>query len=359
MKLGRILSQTAAAASLVALPRLALAQVPADYTGTPFMGTPWPVPGRIDFENYDDGGQGVGWSVDDHTGNFGVGGCGGNLYREDMPHPQICVTNAVEGDVYSAGANMGMPYPLDGSESMYIGYTHGVDWVKLTVDVKQAGTYTLSSTWASEGGGADGIKMQISMNDVLVADVSLDGTGGYHNWVDFTDFATVELQAGVQVLQFAAKSQHLNYDYLQLTLQLPGGGTDDGSGNAGAAGSGGMAGAGGDDGIGPGGAAGAPSGGVGGASAGAAGAAEGGQVGALGGSGGTAGTGDTSSAAGSAGAAGATAGGDPGAAAPMANGGDVNTDSGCAIASAPRSRSFGLLLAMGFAALAWAQRRRR
>lgn len=355
MKLGRILSQTAAAVSLVALPRLALAQVPADYTGTPFMGTPWPIPGRIDFENYDDGGQGVGWSVDDHTGNFGVGGCGGNLYRTDMPHPQICVTNAVEGDVYSAGANMGMPYPLDGSESMYIGYTHGVDWVKLTVDVKQAGTYTLSSTWASEGGGADGIKMQISMNDQLVADVSLEGTGGYHNWVDFTDFATVELQAGVQVLQFAAKSQHLNYDYLQLTLQLPGGGVDDGSGNAGAGGSSGTAGAGGAGGTG-----GVATSGAGGASAGAGGTAEGGQVGVVGGSGGSDGTSQVAGAAGSAGSSGATAaGGDLGSAAPMGNGSDVNTDSGCAIALAPRSRSFGLLLAFGCAALAWARRRRR
>src|SRR6185436_18782105 len=63
------------------------------------------------------------------------------------------------------------------------------------------------------------------------------------NWVAYPDFATVTLDAGIQVLKFAPKSQHLNYDYLQFSLMLPGGGVDDGSGSAG--GSSGAGGAGG------------------------------------------------------------------------------------------------------------------
>lgn len=225
------------------------AAVPAGYTGTPFKGTPWPIPGRIDFENFDEGGQDVSWKVDDHTGNFGEGGCAANGHREGI-HPQLCQTNTNPGEVdtFTAGPMMGQKYPSDAMpQSIYIGYTHAVDWVKLTVNVSVAGTYKLSSTWASEPGGAEGIHVQVSMNDMLKADAKMPGTGGYHNWVLYPDFATVELEAGVQVLQFNAKSQHLNYDYLQLSRVLPAGGVDDGSGSSsgGGTGAGGAAGTGG------------------------------------------------------------------------------------------------------------------
>ena len=200
------------------------ADIPAGYTGKPYMGTPWPIPGRIDFENYDDGGMGVGWRVDDSTANFGVGGCPGNSYRTDLPHPQLCQTNTNPGenDIYSAGPMMGMHYPSDAMpKSIYIGYTHGADWVRLTVNVAKAGMYKLSSVWASDPGGAGAIHFQILFNDVMKADVSLTGTGNYHNWVEFPDFATIQLDAGVQVLQFNAKSMHMNYDYIQFSLVTP------------------------------------------------------------------------------------------------------------------------------------------
>ncbi len=219
----------------------AYAEVPAGYQGTPFKGSPATIPGRIDFENYDEGGQNVAWRVDDHTGNFGQGGCAANDYRMGTPHPQLCLTNnANEVDTYSSGPMLGQKYPSDAMpQSIYIGYTHGADWVKLTVNVTKAGMYKLSSTWGSEPSGADAIKFQISFNDMLKADVELPGTGGYHNWVAYPDFATVTLDAGVQVLQFAPKSMHLNYDYLQFSLVLPGGGVDDGSMGAGGGGAGG------------------------------------------------------------------------------------------------------------------------
>jgi hypothetical protein len=233
------------------------ADIPAGYKGTPYMGTPWPIPGRIEFENYDDGGQDVAWHVDDNTGNFGQGGCAGNDLRMGI-HPQICRTNTSvgENDLFSAGPQKGTHYPSDAMpQSYYIGYTHPFDWVKLTVNVATAGTYKISSTWASDPGGAGGIKMQILFNDKVKADVSLTGTGGYHNWVEFPDFATVELEAGVQVLEFAPKSFHLNYDYMQISLVKPDGSVDPGGGgtamDGGAmVGAGGMSGAGGGAGAG-------------------------------------------------------------------------------------------------------------
>ncbi|HTM45142.1 MAG TPA: hypothetical protein VL137_09325, partial [Polyangiaceae bacterium] len=362
--------------SLVCLfPKTASAAVPATYTGTPYMGTPWPIPGRIDFENYDDGGENVAWRVDDSTANFGVGGCQGNDYRTELPHPQICKSNAAEGDVYSAGPMVGQPYALG---SLYIGYTHGADWVKMTVDVKTAGTYVLSSTWGSEPSGAGAIHFQILMNDVMKADVSLDGTGGYHNWVVYDNFAMVDLDAGVQVLQFAPKSMHLNYDYIQFSLMLPGGGVDPGgTGGAGGAGSGGAsAGGASAGGAASGGTGGAPSGGTSGAASGgsvaAGGTAQGGQtttggsggslaaggapVTAVGGSGGSPPVG----AAGSAGASAVAVGIDPAAAGASTSSAapDVNSKSGCSFGVGTSSMPLGLISVGGLMAWAFSRRRR-
>jgi hypothetical protein len=314
----------------------ARADVPAGYKGTPHKGAPLTIPGRIEFEDFDDGGQDVAWRVDDHTGNFGVGGCGANTYRTDMPHPQLCLTNDPgEVDTYSMGPMMGMLYPSAAMpQSIYIGYTHGADWVKLTVNVTKAGMYKLSSTWASDPGGADAIKFQILFNDALKADVSLPGTGSYHNWVAAPDFATVSLDAGVQVLQFAPKSMHLNYDYLQLSLMLPGGGVDDGGSGTGAGG----AGAGGAGAAGAGGASGGAGGAAGAATSGAAGTP--GTAGSLGTAGfvgmdplpaGGAGFGTAGSSSGS-GTAGTTSGAGTGTlGAPGLTNTNTNQDSGCSL----------------------------
>lgn len=340
----------------------ARADVPAGYKGTPFHGTATSLPGRVDFENFDEGGQDVAWRVDDHTGNFGVGGCASNNYRNDLPHPQLCLTNqGTEVDTYTMGPMMGQKYPSDAMpQSIYIGYTHAVDWVKLTVNVSKAGKYHLSSVWASEPGGVDAIKFQISFNDVLKADVKLPGTGGYHNWVAAPDFATVDLDAGVQVLQFAAKSMHLNYDYIQFSLELPGGGLDDGSNGTGGSGGGGAGGAaaGGATAGGAGGAA-AMTAGTGGATAGGAGMAPiAGTGGAFvgvdpaptGGSG--TGTAGTSAAAGMPGSAGSGTNLGFGS-------GQSNDSSGCSIALPRSGRASGWLLAALGVAGTWGGRRFR
>ncbi len=359
----------------------ARADVPAGYQGTPFQGTPWPIPGRIDFENFDLGGMGVGWRVDDHTGNFGVGGCPGNDYRMDLPHPQLCKTNTNPGevDLYTAGPLMGTHYPSDAMpQSIYLGYAHGADWVKITVNVAKAGMYKLSSVWGSEPGGATGIHFQILFNDVMKADVTLPGTGGYHNWVPSPDFATVQLDAGVQVFQFAPKTNHVNYDYIQFSLVTPngvdpggGGGTSGTAGTPGTAGATGTAGASGAAGAtGTAGATGAAGAAGATGSTGTAGTS-GGAAGDTGGAGtpGVAGSGDATGAAGDTGTStgGSTGGGAAGTTVTGGGAGSggahrASSSGGCAIASRAADRGaadFGAsLMLAGLFALSRRARRR-
>ncbi len=249
------------------------ADIPADYTGTPYKGTPSAIPGRVDLVNVDLGGAEISYHADHNRMNSaGYEPISGNDYRPDEKDlPNICKTNEQNPDTWVVD---GTQYPSATNKvEYYIGYAHAVDWVKVTVNVAVSGKYDVSSNWASDGAKAG---LSIWFNDGHSAVdpkhpkdgvnksgvVILDGTSDFHKWKAYPKFATVDLSAGLQVMTFhLEQNDHLQYGFLQFDLQ---GGNPVGTG-----GSGGVGGAGGTATGGTGGtdtAAGAPSaGGTGGA----------------------------------------------------------------------------------------------
>jgi hypothetical protein len=189
----------------------ARADIPAGYAGTPFKGTPWPIPGRINMVDYDMGGKGVGFDVD-HAGDSP---CNGFDYRTDKPTVTLCKTGMDRNDLWTEGPMAGMPYPSATTSNYYIGAIRPGDWVSITVNVQKAGTYTLSTDWASEGPSID---VKISFNGVLKSETKRANTGGYHKWVPGPNFATVQLEAGIQVMKFESVVEHVNPNYILFTL---------------------------------------------------------------------------------------------------------------------------------------------
>jgi hypothetical protein len=375
---------------LSGLGAVAYANIPAGYKGTPFdpavaggtfngMATtaittagPYPIPGRLEFENYDMGGDMVGYHTTDHIG------CAGGAYRKDGQTASLCATSpmadmtydAPNGDVfYDTGTALdGTTYPNATTEDVYIGAVRPGDWVNITVTVATAGTYAVSSTWASGNGnpgkeGGDGaMELQISTNGAMVLDwkatfPNYNTTADFHNWKTY-DMGTVTLPAGLQVIKMQSADPHLNLDYVLFSVP----GADGGAGtdaatttDAGATGTAGAAG-------------GAPGSGSAGAN-GAAGTngtagATGGTAGATGGAAGANGTGSTgagsagaSGEAGASGTAGATGSAGAGAPARGSSGGGCS----CTL-SAGRSSTNGALgvgISVALAGLLARRRRRR
>jgi hypothetical protein len=305
-----------AAAFLLATP--ALAAIPADYKGMPFdpmveggvgiipttvKAGPYAIPGRIDFVNYDMGGSDITFHAGDHiTTKSGAG------YRKGGDVATFSKTSVASKDVwYDSGTAMdGMTYPDATTQDFYVGAVQVNDWFDFTVDVKTAGTYSVSSTWSSGNGppggeGGDGsMGLQIYSNGTKLADwkssfPDFQNKASFHFWKPYPSFATVTLPAGLQVLKLQSTSKHLNLDYVQFDLMGADGGTSTGAGGSTDAGS-----------TGAGGASGAA-----GATAGAAGAtgtggATAGTAGAMGGAGSTGTAGDGAAGSTSAGSAGST-----------------------------------------------------
>jgi len=360
--------------SLAGLPLLAAApsraDVPAGYQGKPFdpavaggvgkipatvKAGPYPLPGRIDFVNYDLGGSNVAYKSGDHITNNGSESIKLALgYRTDAPTATLCLSNQAEKDEWyqTSAALDGTFFPSATSADYYIGAVRPGDWFNFTVNVLTAGTYVLSSTWASGNGppggeGGDGaMELQVYINNQMLADwkatfpnYQTDAT--FHNWKGYPNLATITLSAGIQLLKLQSVDPHLNLAYVQFSRMLPDGGLDDGGGTSGSGGAGGA-------GAGGGGGNMAGNAGIGGASAGGGGAN--GNVG-----GGTA-AGGALGISGSTSSAGSSTSNEAGSSGASSN---TKNDSSCAFAAPRTSMRFGFALALVALCLAGARRRPR
>ncbi|WUH89248.1 discoidin domain-containing protein [Streptomyces sp. NBC_00433] len=138
--------------------------------GGPYGGTPAAVPGTVQAENYDTGGQGSAYNADSGNGN-------GTAYRAD-------------GIDLEATSDTGGGYNL--------GWTSGGQWFRYTVNVASAGTYTVGLRVAAPAAVTGALHLSDASGADLSGAVNLAATGGWQNWATAT--TTVTLPAGRQVL---------------------------------------------------------------------------------------------------------------------------------------------------------------
>jgi beta-glucanase (GH16 family) len=159
----------------------------------PLGGTPWPVPGTVQAENYDLGGQGVGYNVSSVNGSA-------NSYRSD-------------------GVDLEVTTDTGGGDDL--GWTAIGQWFKYTVNVASAGTYTVGFRVAAPSAVSDALHVSNSSGTNLSGPVSVPATGGWQNWTNVS--ATVTLPAGQQVLTLDQDSGGWNVNYMTFTAGSGGG----------------------------------------------------------------------------------------------------------------------------------------
>ncbi|MFI9103143.1 carbohydrate-binding protein [Streptomyces fildesensis] len=157
----------------------------------PYGGTPAAVPGAVQAENYDTGGQGVAYNVGSVNGN-------GTAYRSD-------------GVDLETTSDTGGGYNL--------GWTSGGQWFRYTVNVASAGMYTVSLRLAAPSAVTGALHLSDASGTNLSGAVNVPATGGWQTWTTVT--ASVTLPAGRQVLTVNQDKGGWNLN--QLTFAAPGG----------------------------------------------------------------------------------------------------------------------------------------
>ena len=141
-------------------------------SSTPYTGTPVTLPGTIQAEDFDNGGAEVAYH-DTTAGN------GGGAYRP-------------------SGVDVDIQATADASGAFNVGWVSAGEWLKYTVSVAAAGTYTIEVRVASPGTGGN---FHIEADGVNVTGpLSVPATGDWQTWTTLSR-AGVTLAAGTQVLR--------------------------------------------------------------------------------------------------------------------------------------------------------------
>lgn len=137
------------------------------------LNRPFPIPGYIPCEEFDQGGEGVGYHDNDASNN-------GNKYR------------------YFEGVDIEQNKVGGGYD---IGWTGNGEWLVYTVDVKETGLYNLAVRVGSPNNPGDNSKFHVEFDDVDVSGLmECPNTGGWQNWTDVK--ADVYLTKGVHKMKF-------------------------------------------------------------------------------------------------------------------------------------------------------------
>ncbi len=154
----------------------------------PFKGTIHTIPGRIEAEDYDVGGEGFAFHEADTLGNQG-----GSSYRND--------------------ASVDIETTADVSGTYNVGYILKGEWLEYTVDVTKSGFYDLDIRLAANG---DGRTMHIEMDNVdITGAIAVPNTAGWQTWQTFT-LPKVNLTQGTHIMKVAFDANYMNFNYLEF-----------------------------------------------------------------------------------------------------------------------------------------------
>jgi GH35 family endo-1,4-beta-xylanase len=154
-------------------------------------GKPTAIPGTIQAEYYDKGGEGAAYHDNDSQNQ------GDANYRS------------------SEGVDI-----VNGNGGRALGYTSTGEWVEYTIDVQEAGNYSFKAT-VSSGVNNSGFSINLNKNGKItkLADIRVPQTGN-NNWDTYT---TVEgtlsepLEAGEQILRIVITGSNCNIDKIKFS----------------------------------------------------------------------------------------------------------------------------------------------
>ncbi len=161
---------------------------------SPFGGTRMVIPGKIEAENFDIGGQNISYNESTTTNE------GGATYR----------TGPVDVEVST-----------DAGGGYNVGYITNGEWLEYSVNITSAGIYNFQFRIASQNTGQPVGKLSVDLDGTnLVPTTNLAFTGGWQTWQNI-NVNNVTLPAGDHLLRINAIAGDFNFNYLNTVLITP------------------------------------------------------------------------------------------------------------------------------------------
>ncbi|MEM9983655.1 MAG: carbohydrate-binding protein, partial [Bacteroidota bacterium] len=157
---------------------------------TPFLGSHWPIPGKIEAEHYDEGGADVAYA-DANEANQG------GAFRDE----------AVD-----------LEQTTDEGGGFNVGWIAAQEWLEYSVEVAEAGAYEIKVRVASRSAGG-ALHFELAGNPIG-GEIEFPSTGGWQTWTTVTS-SVVNLEAGQQVIRLVMDQAGFNVNYFEVARLTP------------------------------------------------------------------------------------------------------------------------------------------
>jgi len=198
------------------------------YKGKPFADSKYKggaqtIPGKLQCEYYDLGGEGIAFHDDDsiNSGSGRLNPADGSYLNEFRIHEPVDISYTKFRD--PAIDNSPYNFAEPEKDQLYVGWTKPGEWIKYTVNVEKTGTYQLGIMFTSNKDG----KISISVNDQDATDpllipstfVAADSVAWrqWHHWNYLDQIGRINLKKGLQTITIHTVDKgDMNYDYINF-----------------------------------------------------------------------------------------------------------------------------------------------
>jgi hypothetical protein len=198
------------------------------YHDSVYQGGAQKIPGKVQCAYYDLGGEGVAYHVAGTT-NFGSGRLNpaDGTYLNEFRMNEAVSTSYTK---FHRPTTLIDDNPFDlvtpPANQLYVGWTDPGEWFNLTVEVAQAGTYTVDLLYTSNRGGAISLARNGRVFAPAIQIISTNDAKDpvawrqWHHWNIMTNIAEVKLPKGKSVLTVRIVSEgNMNLAWLNFKLK--------------------------------------------------------------------------------------------------------------------------------------------
>ena len=195
-----------------------------NYQGKPWGNQPQQIPGKIQCEWYDKGGEGIAYYDEDsiNNGSGRLNSADGTTLNEFRINEGVDISYTKSRDIDNSPYNMVEPQ----MDQLYAGWMVPGEWINYTINITQTGNYSLGLMYTASGDG--GIELLLDGKQ-LTKELLIPSTRHekenipwrqWHHWNKIDSLVTVQLKKGIHVLTLKTVTNgNMNYDYLEVKMK--------------------------------------------------------------------------------------------------------------------------------------------
>jgi len=194
------------------------------YKGKPFNNAIQVIPGKLQCEFYDTGGEGIAYhDLDSVNGGSGrLNTVNGTYLNEFRMHEKVGISYTKSDDIDNNSYNLFNPE----MGQLYVGWTKPGEWLKYTVDVKYSSNYVVGIMYTANGNGTISLSVD---NNIAGGSLFIPSTNQkedtiawrqWHHWNKLDSIGEIYLSKGIHVLKLSTLTNgNMNYDFLEFKLR--------------------------------------------------------------------------------------------------------------------------------------------